>query len=180
MQGNIDLSYILPFSNDVSLGGPLFDFVQMYRTGRNSLGMDVLKPGMTNTEKVGKLSEAAANSLLPSIITPATVGKLYNGVTGRVDSKGRQYNALEGVSDVGLGIRNVPINTEELYKSKLLDYRRQYKDEQSRMFEVQRDKSLSNEQRQEKLDEHKRQMKKLAADLQDMQAAYSRIKAKGD
>lgn len=180
VQNNLDLSYILPFANDVSLGNPLSDLLQVVRTGRNSLGMDIIKPGMTNEQKTNALFKLAYNTLGPSAPVPGTYAwdKLINGLTGGVDAKGRQYDAASSILDVFGGIRNVPLNTDELYQQKIAGYEREKRDTAARIAEAYRDKRYTPEQRKEVVADLQRQLRKISQDAQESRKAYERLKKK--
>lgn len=176
VQDNIDLSYILPFANDVSLGNPLSDLVQVIRTGKNSLGMDIIKPGMTNEQKTDALAKLVYNMLGPSAPVPGTYAwdKLINGITGGVDAKGRQYTPGNAVLDVFGGIRNVPLNVDELYRQKVGSFEREKRDISARINEALRDQRYTPEQRKKVIEEHRKQLVKLNKDAQESRKAYER------
>lgn len=178
VQNNLDLSYILPFSNDVSLGNPLTEILQVIRTGKNSIGMEIIKPNMTPEQETKALAKVVFNALGPSAPVPGTYAwdKLINGLTGGVDAKGRQYDALSATFDVGLGLRNVPINTEELFKQKMGSYERQKKDTVARMREVAQDKRYQSNPQQQKeiLADYQKQLKQIAEKQKETSEAYKR------
>lgn len=178
VQDNIDLSYILPFANDVSLGNPLSDLAQVIRTGKNSLGMEIIKPGMTNEQKTNALAKLVYNMIGPSAPVPGTYAwdKLINGITGGVDAKGRQYTATNALLDVFGGIRNVPINTDELYQQKIANFERQKRDTDARIAEAQRDRRYTPEQRKEVIMDLQKQRRKISQDAQESRKAYERQK----
>jgi len=179
VQGNIDLSYILPFANDVTVGNPVIDALTLYRTGQNGLGMQVVRPGMTDNEKASVWAKFGLNSVAPAMLSPYSVEKIYNSATGRVDYKGRQYDPRDAGLQLGLGIKNVPINTDEIFQSKKSNLIRQMRDAESLRAQTMRDKSLSAEQRKERIAEYSGQIRKISRELIDAQQAYKRAKERG-
>lgn len=179
VQRNIDLSYILPFANDVSVGNPLIDAVTLLRTGKNGIGQEVVKPGMSAEDKAKAWGTFAANSFAPSIISPYNVEKLYNAAQGNVDSKGRQYDLTDALAQTLLGIKNVPINTDEIFKQKMGKINIDQRNIQDMMRIISRDQSLTKEQKADKIREYNSQMKKLAKEAKEAQEAYKREKKRG-
>jgi hypothetical protein len=178
VQNNLDISYILPFSNDVSLGNPISDAVMLARTGQNAIGMDVIKPGMTKEQKVNAFAKYLFNAIGPSAPVPGTYAfdKLYNGATGGVDAKGRQYDLPSSIADVFGGVRNVPLNVDELYRQKIGSLEREKRDTAARIAEAQRDQRYTPEQRKQVLMDFQQQLRKIAQEQQEAKKAYDRQK----
>jgi hypothetical protein len=172
VDNNIDIQYILPFASDVSLGNPLIDALQVARTNRNSLGMDVVKPGMTTQEKAAAYAKYGANSIAPAVVSPYSWEKLYNGATGRVDEKGRQYGLGTAAAQVLGGIKNVPINTDELAKQKIRSIQYEIRNNQSMINSIKKDPQLADQQKKERIISHQRRIKELAKDVREVQQAY--------
>lgn len=179
VQGNIDLSYVLPFVNDVNVGNPLLDMLQIARTGKNSLGMDVIKPGMTGNEKATAYGKAAFGSIAPSVVAPYSLEKIYNATQGNVDSKGRQYDLTDALLQTVGGVKNVPINTDEMYQQKIGLLKRQIKETDGLIQQAAKDQSLNHEQKRERISEYVRQVKNLSIDIQQTNQAYQREKKRG-
>lgn len=179
VQQNLDLGYILPFANDVSVGNPAIDALMLARTGRNGLGQQVIQPGMSDEEKAAAWAKFGANAVAPTLASPYTIEKLINGAQGRVDSQGRQYSLGEAVAQVGLGLKNVPINTEEQYKQKISEIRRQRQDIAAVINQIRRDQRLTLEEKQERIKNHAARIRKLTTEAREAQEAYRRLKAKG-
>jgi hypothetical protein len=179
VQGNIDMSYILPFVNDVSLGNPAIEALGIARTGRNALGMDVLRPGMSGEEKTKAMLKTVFGSVAPTVVSPYTVERVTNAVQGNVDSKGRQYSLKDAALQTLLGIKNVPINTDEMYKQKVGSIKREITDTQALMRQTARDQSLSAEQKKERLTDYAKQLKRLGDEVKKTNEAYQREKKRG-
>jgi hypothetical protein len=179
VQGNIDMDYISPFTSDVRLGNPLTDALVLANTGKNSLGMDVIKPGMTGGEKTQAYAKNVAGGLAPSVVSPWTWEKIYNAAQGNVDSKGRQYDMTQALLQTVGGIKNVPINVDEMFQQKMGSIKREQTDIAARMREIGRDRSLSDAQRKERLADHQRQQKNLAIEARKTREAYEREKKRG-
>jgi hypothetical protein len=175
----IDLGNTLPFTTDVKFGNPLVEALMVGSTGRNSLGMDVLKPGMTGGEKTQAFLKSTFGGVLPTVVSPYTVEKLYNAAQGNVDSKGRQYDMTDALLQTVGGIKQVPVNMDEMYKQKMGGVKREQLDIQARMREIVRDNSLSQRQKEERLADHKRQLKNLGIEAKQTREAYAREKKKG-
>ena len=179
VQGNVDLSYILPFSNDISVGNPLIDALQLYRTGQNSIGQQIIKPGMTDKEKAKAWAEFGANSALPSLVSPYSLEKAYNAYNGNVDRMGRQYDKTDAAMQLLLGIKNVPINTDEMFKQKQGGLIRQINDTKDLIKQTARNQSLSQAQKKEQITEYINQIKNISSQIKDTQGAYQREKQRG-
>jgi hypothetical protein len=181
VQRNIDLSYILPFASDVNFGNPVIDAAMLYRTGRNGLGQEVIKPGMTDKEKAGVWTKHLWNAAGPSIPLPGNYAgdKLVDGWQGNVDSKGRQYDLKDAVAQTLLGIKNTPINTAEQFKQKMTTMQMQQRNIQIIMSQIGKDQSISKEQKKERIKEHVGQLKELGKTMKETQEAYAREKKRG-
>lgn len=182
VQNNLDLSYILPFANDLKFGNPLVDALVMSRTGQNGLGQQVIKPGMTDAEKAKAWANFAYNAIAPSIPLPGNYAgdKLANAYNGRVDSKGRQYDMTDAVKQTLLGLKNVPINEQEMYVQKITALTNEQRNIQTVMSTIARDKSISTEQKKERLAEHASQLKELGKQIKAASDSWNREKKKGN
>jgi len=180
IQQNVDLSYILPFSNDVRLGNPVTDAMIMAATGKNAIGQQVIKPGMTTGEKAKEWGSYAYNALGPAIPLPGNYAgnRLYDAATGRVDTKGRQYDLPSAAMQTFLGIKNVPINEQELAKQKITTLTMQQRDIAAMVSQIAKDQSLTTAQKQERIADHKRQLQELGKEIRGVNEAWQRIKAK--
>jgi hypothetical protein len=178
VQNNLDLSYILPFANDVNMGNPVVDALQLMRTGKNGLVMDVIKPGMTPEDKARAYAKYGWNLLAPSIPLPYNYAgeKLANGFSGGVDEKGRQYDPYSSAAQVFLGAKNVPINTSEMATQKIKSIEFQMKATKSQISQTTKNKSLSKEQKAEQIKEYGKQYKQLQNQLKEVNAEFSREK----
>jgi hypothetical protein len=179
VQQNIDLSYVLPFTSDMSLGNPFTDALMLAKTGRNGIGQQVIKPGMTDTEKAKAYGTYALNSVAPSVVSPYNIEKIYNAANGNVDSKGRQYDVGDALAQTFLGIKNVPINVNELFKQSMTKNQMEQRNATAMINSIQKDQSLSPEQKKEKILEHQSQIKELKKQAQEMTKAYAREKKRG-
>jgi hypothetical protein len=179
VQQNIDLSYILPFASDMSLGNPLTDALMIAKTGRNGIGQQVIKPGMTNEEKAKAYGTFALNTVSPSVVSPYNIEKIYNGYYGNVDSKGRQYDVGDALAQTFLGVKNVPINIDEMFKQVMTKNQMEQRNATTMMNEIKKDKSLTPEQKKEKILEHQSQIQELKKQAQEMAKAYQREKKRG-
>jgi hypothetical protein len=181
VQNNIDLNYILPFANDISLGNPLFDAAQLIKTGRNGLGQEVIKPGMTNNEKAGEYARYAWNSLGPSFPLPYNYAgeKLGDGLSGNVDRMGRQYSPASALAQVFAGVKNVPINVDEVFKQNMSAMSRQRQSINSVLNDIKKDQRLSKEEKQSRIKDHENQIKELGRQMKEAADAYKREKKRG-
>lgn len=178
VQNNLDLSYVLPFANDVKLGNPVLDALIMSRTGQNGLGQKVIKDGMTAGEKSKVWANWAYNALGPSFPLPGNYAgdKLQNAIQGNVDSKGRAYDVPSAVAQTLFGLKNNPINTEELYNQKVVSLTNEQRNVKAVMNQISKDKSLSKDQKNERLREHQSQLKELGKQIKDVGQAWQREK----
>jgi hypothetical protein len=178
VQNNIDLDYILPFSSDFSVGNPLVDALQLARTGQNSLGQQVIRPGMTDAEKTKEYARFAWNAAGPSFPLPYNYAgeTLARGATGGVDRMGRQYDPLTASMQVFGGLKNVPINIDEMYRQNISSVQRQQTEIRSMISSIQRDMRLSKEEKQQRVQAHISQLRELAGKQKEMSEAYRREK----
>lgn len=175
---NLDLSNIYPFANDVSVGNPLLDALELKRTGKNGLGQEVIREGMTNKDMAKAYAEYAANSVLPAMASTYSWGKLKDAYKGNVDSKGRQYDMEDAIMQVGLGLKNVPINTDEMAKNQMTHFKNEERNAKAMMNRIKKDKSLTQEQRLEKIEEYKRQILGIRRKEAELKQSYKRLKQK--
>lgn len=178
VHNNIDVSYILPFASDISIGNPLVDAIQLARTGKNGIGQQIIRPGMSDADKVKAYAEFAANSLFPTVASPYTLNRIYNGATGQVDEKGRQYDLGWSLAQTLGGVKNVPVNTDEMYKNRKTGYESDMRNVQAEINRIKRNKSMSEEQKAEKIAEYRRQKKQLEQEKKELRKTYKRLKEK--
>jgi hypothetical protein len=181
IQNNLDLSYILPFANTLNMGNPAIDALMLARTGKNGIGQQVVKPGMTPGEKAGVWADWAYNALGPALPLPGNYAgdKLYNASKGNVDSKGRAYNMTDAIGQTVLGLKNVPINETELFRQKITSLTSEQNNIKAVMGTIAKDQSLSKEQKTEQIKGHVNQLKELGKQLKDTGAAWQREKKRG-
>jgi hypothetical protein len=182
VQNNLDLSYILPFANDYKFGNPVSDAYLLFKSGKNSLGQQVIKPGMTDAERMKEWANFAYNAIAPSVPLPGNYAgdKLSNAIQGRVDSKGRQYDLPSAFAQSFLGLKNVPINTQELYNQKVTVLTSEQRNIKAVMNQIAKDQSLPKEQKIERLKEHQSQLKELGKELKETNKSWQREKARGN
>ena len=179
VQNNIDLSYILPFASDMSFGNPVTDAMMLAKTGRNGIGQEIIKPGMTAKEKALAWAEYAGNSIAPTVASPYTVEKIVNGYQGNVDSKGRQYDLRSALWQTLGGIKNVPINTQEMFTSRIKKVGMDINNNKAMISNIQRDSSMNEKQKKERIAEHVSQITELQKEAKRIQDAYKRETKKG-
>lgn len=179
VQNNLDLSYILPFANDLTLGNPAIDLLQVWRTGKNAIGMKVFDENDPPRQKYASLAKYIMDSFGPALTSSYNYGKIYDAAMGNVDSRGRQYDLPSALAQVGLGLKNVPVNTEEQYKQKLTSIRANILKTQQLIGGIKKDQSLNMEQKKSKAKEYQDQIKELMKQGKDATEAYKRLKQKG-
>lgn len=165
VENNLDVSYIMPFLNDVSLGNPALEMLQIARTGKNSVGMDVIKDGMTDEEKRDAYIKQLGGAIGPSAPLPIpgnyAFETLKNGYYGKTDAKGRQYDFGSALAQSLLGLRNMPINYEEQTANSLTRKDMELRDNKAMLNRIKKDKSLSDEEREAKIADHEKQENQL-------------------
>lgn len=178
VQNNLDLSYVLPFASDVSLGNPASDLYRLATTGKNGLGMDVIKPGMTPDDKTKAYAQYAYNALGPAFPLPGNYAgsKLSDAFNGRGDEKGRQFDIPSAVAQVMLGLKNVPINTAEMAEQKIKALTMEKNNTQARINQIDKDPRLTETQKKEKKAAYERQYKTLETQIKLTEAAAKREK----
>ncbi len=181
VQNNLDLSYILPFASTATLGNPLTDAMTMATTGKNGLNQQIIKQGMTFGEKAKAWADWGYNSFGPSFPLPGNYAgdKLMNGWQGNVDNKGRQYDMTSAVLQTILGLKNNPINTQELYNQKVTSLTGEQRNVVSVMNQIAKDQSIPKKQKLERLAEHRSQLKEISKQLKDANEAWQREKKRG-
>jgi hypothetical protein len=181
VQNNIDLDYILPFSSDVSIGGPAMEAWRFATTGQNGLGQQIIQPGMSGQEKIKEYARYAWSNLGPSVPLPGNYAgeKLRQGLTGEVDRMGRQYDLPSAAAQVFAGIKNVPINTDEQYRQKISEIRRQQRDINDVITRIRRDQRLTEEEKKQQIKDHANRIRKLSVEAREAQEAYRRLKERG-
>jgi hypothetical protein len=181
VQNNLDLSYMLPFSNDFKFGNPVSDAYLLFKSGKNSLGQQVIKPGMTKAEQMKEWANFAYNAIGPSFPLPGNYAgdKLLNGYQGNVDSKGRQYDLPSALAQTVLGLKNVPINTQELFDQKVTSLTNEQRNVKAVMNQIAKDQSISKKQKMEMLKDHQSQLIELGNQLKDAGQAWQREKKRG-
>ena len=180
IQQNIDLSYVLPFANDVTLGNPVLDALILARTGKNGLGQQVIKSGMTTEEKAKEYAKYAANSFAPTVASPYTWERLYNGAKGNVDSKGRQYDFPSAFAQTMLGVKNVPINIDDMHRQRMTKIGMEINDNKMMISSIAKNQSMTAEQKKVEIKKHISQMQELQKEAKKVQEAYKREKRKGN
>lgn len=165
VENNLDVSYVMPFLNDVSLGNPALEMLQIARTGKNSLGMDVIKDGMTDDEKRDAYLKQLGGAIGPSAPLPIPGNyawdTLVNGWYGKTDAKGRQYDWDSALAQSVFGLRNMPISYEDQTANSLFRKEMELKNNKAMVSKIKKDKSLSDEEREAKIADHKRQENQL-------------------
>jgi len=106
--------------------------------------------------------------------------KIKNAVQGNVDSKGRQYDLMSALGQTIAGLKNVPINEQELAKQKIGTLSMQQRDITSMISMIAKDQSLSREQKMERIADHKRQLQQLSIEIKKTSEAWKREKARGN
>lgn len=181
VSNNIDLSYILPFANDYKFGNPISDAYLLATSGKNSLGQQTIKPGMKEDEKFKEFMKFVYNSIGPSFPLPYNYAgeKIMNAAEGKADSKGRQYDTTDAILQSFLGIKNAPINEQELYNQKITGLMNDQRNIKAVMSQIAKDKSLTKDQKIEQLKDHQSQLKELGKELQETSKAWDREKKRG-
>jgi hypothetical protein len=134
---------------------------------------------MSDQDKAKAYGVFAGNALAPALVSPYNVEKLYNAAQGNVDSKGRQYDIKDALLQVFGGVKNVPINTDEMFRQRMGKISIDQRNIQDMMKLTARDQSMSTEQKRAKLLEYVGQLKELQKDARDVQGAYQREKKRG-
>lgn len=177
VQDNLDLSYIIPFMNDVSIGNALTDFLQVWRTGKNNLNMQVIRPEMAPEEKLRTYLNYARDAFGPSATASYNWDKLKRGYTGEQDAKGRSYSMKGALAEVALGLKNVPINTDDVFRTKVLSMRNTANQMKSEIHRID-NSSMPQEQKDREIAQIRNNMIRLSEQGREVYAAYMRIKEK--
>lgn len=179
VKNNLDLSYILPFANDVSVGNPAIDALTLARTGKNSLGMTVVDDNMTAQDKVKAYAKFYADAFGPALLASYNGGKLWDAYKGNVDAKGRQYDLPSAAAQTILGLKNVPVNVDEMFHSQTTHLKSEMQRTEALRSKINKNMSMPQTQKIEKLKEYDRQKKEIQLQLHGVGQAYRSIKNKG-
>lgn len=178
VNNNLDMSYILPFASDISIGNPATDLYLLSKTGRNGLNQEVIRPGMSDNDKSREYAKFLANSVLPTVASPYTLERLYNGATNQVDRKGRQYNLPWSFAQTIAGIKNVPVNTDEMFKNRMTKFQMDERNAKAEINRIKKDMSLSDEEKQKRIRDHMRDIAGIHKDMKKAVEAYQKAKKK--
>lgn len=175
----LDTSFIFPFDNDVSVS-PAFTLAAALATNTNWItGADIARKGMLPTDKAGEYFKYAAQQLLPSFAPYGySQEKLVNSFKGTMDKQGRQYSPTEAILHTIFGLKNVPINTDEMAKKAFQGMKRDAYDTRLMMRDIARDKRYSAEEKRIRINEYKEQIKLLAIRRKELADAYEKAKGK--
>lgn len=180
VKNNIDLSYILPFANDVSISNPAIDALMLARTGKNGIGQQLIRDGMTWDEKAKVFAENAIfNTIAPTAVSGYTIDRLKNGYYQNVDSKGRQYDLPSAIGQTVFGIKNVPINDTEMYEQKDSRIKAEINKAKIEMSRIKKDQSMNNAQRESELDKYNNRLEELNVQRHIIKKAYKNIESRG-
>lgn len=172
---HFDMSYVLPFANDVSIGNPAMSAWQLYNTGKNGLGQQVIRPGMSNKDKAEVyFNEVVRNGMAPAVLSKYTWDKLGNAITGKVDSKGRAYDLEDAIEQTMLGIKKVPVNIEEEYTKRQTGLKNDARNIQTEINRIKKDKSLTDEQKAEDIKEYERQKANVEKQQKELAERYTK------
>ena len=179
ISNNLDLSYSIPFMNGVNLGNPITDTLTLATTGRNGLNMQVIKPGMSASEKVRQYAKFARDSYGPSLTASYNEDKLKKAYTGEVDAKGRSYSPLSAGAEVFMGIKNVPINDQDAYNSKINKVKMDLVSIKSELRRVERSQEMTAEQKAREKQQLMINLQKVVQEGRESAQAWKRLKEKG-
>ena len=175
----LDTSFIFPFDNDVSVS-PAFTLAASLATNKNWLtGADIARKGQLPTDKAEEYFKYAAQQLLPSFAPYGySTDKLAMAFKGEMDKQGRQYTPQEAILHTIFGLKNVPINTDEMARKAFQGMKRDVMDTRLTMRDIMRDKRLTADQKQQRIKEYQEHIKQLSQQSQVLQKAYKDAKGK--
>ena len=175
VKNHLDVSYIMPFANDINIGNPAMEAWQLFNTGRNSLNQEVIHPGMSDKDKAQAYFDAIVrNGIAPAMLSKYTWDKLGNAVTGKVDSKGRSYDLDQALANTVLGLKNVPVNIEEEYTKRQTGLKNDARNIQAQINRIKKDKSLTEEQRKEDVREYQKRKQKVEQEQKELAERYQK------
>lgn len=178
----LDVSSIYPFQSGETVSlNPAFDAIAALKTNKDQLGRDIVRKGMTDGQKAAAVGDYGWKMLTPSL-TPGNYAwdKLVNqGIFGESDYKGRQFGLPEAAAHTLFGLRNVPINLDESYESQKQNLKREKAAVTSEMKRTAGDRTLSKEEKRERLKEYFEHKKLLETEEKKLEAAYKRMKKEG-
>ena len=135
---------------------------------------------MTGSDKAKEYAKFAWDALAPSVLSTYNAGKVIDAYKGNVDAKGRQYDMASALGQVLAGIKNVPINNEEMFNSKVKHLGYLINQTQGEINRIKNNKipNLSEEQKGKMLNEYETQLTNMETELKETGEAYKRIKGR--
>jgi hypothetical protein len=179
VQEHLDMNYILPFFNEFYLGNPLLELLQLYRTGKNNMGMTVVRPEMSPEDKARAYGKYIKDSFGPSITSSyGWPAKLMGAVNNEVDYKGRMY-APKDVAMQTVGLKNVPVNYQREVDKRETEMKYEAKNIKAEMRRVEQEyerKYITKQQRDESLRQYERELAEIDKKYFEMRKAFKRFK----
>lgn len=178
VRNNLDVSFIYPFASDVGLGNAISSMYGLIDDGKNGIGQQVIRPGMSPRDKATAFGRYAADQFLPSAVTPSKWEKFYRAATGTPDSMGRQYDLPSAAFHELLGLKNVPLNVDQMYERKMSGYEKQVAQKKSEIARIKRDRTLSEQEMEEQIERYWQEIDRIYDDMDKLDAAYERVQDK--
>jgi hypothetical protein len=180
----LDLRSILPFQSADQIG--LSPALNIYSALKDNVdpqtGKPITRQGMTDDKKRATQADYLWKQLAPAFpLIPGTYGydKLVNqGIKGEPDYKGRQYGLGEAVAQTIFGLRNVPVNNQEMAKQRISDLTKEIQSTQYEIRRVQQDRRLTEQQKKEQINEYKQKLIELSKEAQGVAKALNGLKKK--
>lgn len=116
----LDMTYLLPFSNDISLG-PALGLYKATVEGKDFLNRDLTPPRASTKEVVLDRAKAAVDIVAPTLLTGQYWDKPYRAVTETPDDKGRMYSPKEAAAQSLLGWKTINVNIPEEFKKRMIE-----------------------------------------------------------
>lgn len=178
VQEHIDANYMLPFFNEFYFGNPLTQLGQVIATGKNNLGMTIIRPDMSPEDKAKVYAGFIRDSFGPSITSSyGWPSKMAGAMKNEVDYKGRAYSPKD-VALQTVGIKNVPVNYQHEVGKRELEMANQVRSIKSEMRRIESEygrKFITKEQRNQSLAQYEREMKEIEIKYKEMRKAYKAL-----
>ena len=99
--------------------------------------------------------------------------------TGEVDAKGRSYSPLSAGAEVFMGIKNVPINDQDAYNSKIKKVKLDLVSIKSEIRRIERSQEMTTEQKAREKQQLMINLQKVVNEGRESAQAWKRLKEKG-
>jgi len=179
----LDLKYIYPFASEAS-AGPMIDLISaLYANKDPFTDQEIIRQGMSDSQKREAVTDYLYKMAVPSF-APAVPGvseggysfkRMQDAITDTPDTKGRLPRLPEAFAQTVLGLRTIPVNMEEAVQGKMKKLEADRLAVRGEITRLQKDKSLSLEERKPQVDELIQKYRGIVAQQQDVSKRWEQL-----